>query len=157
MPFQPFHPLKKNVPKLTRRKSKRSTGAYKVASRLARATPPPPPNRCDHYAKHNNQNKNQRRTEDFAPNVIAVLERMLSMLSLMTAAAQRSYMMYLKKLFEQGKFGAFFASIPLPIFAAAHCILFGLVGVTCIKCENPMDKELKIMVNDSSSEVTHRH
>ncbi|XLQ99819.1 hypothetical protein S83_066018 [Arachis hypogaea] len=46
MPFQPFHPLKKNVPKLTRRKSKRSTGAYKVASRLARATPPPPPNRC---------------------------------------------------------------------------------------------------------------
>ncbi|XLQ99818.1 hypothetical protein S83_066017 [Arachis hypogaea] len=50
------------------------------------------------------------------------------MLSLMTAAAQRSYMMYLKKLFEQGKFGAFFASIPLPIFAAAHCILFGLVA-----------------------------
>ncbi|XLR53501.1 hypothetical protein S83_004173 [Arachis hypogaea] len=27
-----------------------------------------------------------------------------------------------------GKFGAFFASIPLPIFAAAHCILFGLVA-----------------------------
>ncbi|XLR24395.1 hypothetical protein S83_052295, partial [Arachis hypogaea] len=55
------------------------------------------------------------------------------------------------------KFGAFFPSIPLPIFSAAHCILFGLVGVTCIKCGNSMNKELKIMVNDSSSEVTHHH
>ncbi|GAU30298.1 hypothetical protein TSUD_385190 [Trifolium subterraneum] len=27
-----------------------------------------------------------------------------------------------------GKFGAFFASIPFPIFAAMHCILFGLVA-----------------------------
>jgi len=27
-----------------------------------------------------------------------------------------------------GKFGAFFASIPLPIFAAIYCVLFGLVG-----------------------------
>jgi len=27
-----------------------------------------------------------------------------------------------------GKFGAFFASIPLPIFAAIYCILFGIVG-----------------------------
>lgn len=27
-----------------------------------------------------------------------------------------------------GKFGAFFASIPLPIFAAIYCVLYGLVG-----------------------------
>lgn len=27
-----------------------------------------------------------------------------------------------------GKFGAFFASIPLPIFAAIYCILYGIVG-----------------------------
>lgn len=27
-----------------------------------------------------------------------------------------------------GKFGAFFASIPLPIFAAIYCVLFGIVG-----------------------------
>uniref|UniRef100_A0A0A9E7F5 Nucleobase ascorbate transporter n=1 Tax=Arundo donax TaxID=35708 RepID=A0A0A9E7F5_ARUDO len=27
-----------------------------------------------------------------------------------------------------GKFGAFFASIPLPIFAAIYCILFGIVA-----------------------------
>lgn len=27
-----------------------------------------------------------------------------------------------------GKFGAFFASIPLPIFAAIYCVLLGIVG-----------------------------
>lgn len=27
-----------------------------------------------------------------------------------------------------GKFGALFASIPFPIFAAVYCILFGIVG-----------------------------
>jgi hypothetical protein len=27
-----------------------------------------------------------------------------------------------------GKFGALFASIPFPIFAAVYCVLFGLVG-----------------------------
>ncbi|KAL1368542.1 hypothetical protein AAHE18_02G129000 [Arachis hypogaea] len=42
-----------------------------------------------------------------------------------------------------------------------HCkrsnsLLSAFSGVTCIKCGNPMDKEPKIMVNDSSSEVTHR-
>ncbi|KAK2396089.1 Xanthine/uracil permease family protein [Trifolium repens] len=30
-----------------------------------------------------------------------------------------------------GKFGAFFASIPLPIFAAIYCVLFGIVGRCC--------------------------
>lgn len=30
--------------------------------------------------------------------------------------------------FFSGKFGAFFASIPLPIFAAIYCVLYGLVG-----------------------------
>lgn len=30
--------------------------------------------------------------------------------------------------FFAGKFGAFFASIPLPIFAAIYCILFGIVA-----------------------------
>lgn len=29
---------------------------------------------------------------------------------------------------SSGKFGAFFASIPLPIFAAIYCVLFGIVG-----------------------------
>jgi len=29
---------------------------------------------------------------------------------------------------SSGKFGAFFASIPFPIFAAMYCVLFGLVG-----------------------------
>lgn len=27
-----------------------------------------------------------------------------------------------------GKFGAFFASIPLPVFAAVYCVLYGIVG-----------------------------
>ncbi|KAG9440731.1 hypothetical protein H6P81_020896 [Aristolochia fimbriata] len=38
-----------------------------------------------------------------------------------------------------GKFGAFFASIPLPIFAAIYCILFGLVaaiGISFIQFTN---------------------
>nr|XP_043606790.1 nucleobase-ascorbate transporter 3-like [Erigeron canadensis] len=38
-----------------------------------------------------------------------------------------------------GKFGAFFASIPLPIFAAIYCVLYGLVasvGVTFIQFTN---------------------
>ncbi|XP_042442293.1 nucleobase-ascorbate transporter 3-like isoform X1 [Zingiber officinale] len=38
-----------------------------------------------------------------------------------------------------GKFGAFFASIPLPIFAAIYCILFGLVaaiGISFIQFAN---------------------
>lgn len=35
-------------------------------------------------------------------------------------------------LFLTGKFGAFFASIPLPIFAAAYCVLFGIVGESSI-------------------------
>lgn len=29
---------------------------------------------------------------------------------------------------HSGKFGALFASIPLPIFAAIYCVLFGIVG-----------------------------
>ncbi|PSR99732.1 Nucleobase-ascorbate transporter like [Actinidia chinensis var. chinensis] len=38
-----------------------------------------------------------------------------------------------------GKFGAFFASIPLPIFAAAYCVLYGIVaaiGVSFIQFAN---------------------
>ncbi|XP_043709012.1 nucleobase-ascorbate transporter 3-like [Telopea speciosissima] len=38
-----------------------------------------------------------------------------------------------------GKFGAFFASIPLPIFAAVYCVLFGLVaavGISFIQFTN---------------------
>lgn len=34
-----------------------------------------------------------------------------------------------------GKFGAFFASIPLPIFAAIYCVLYGIVGeYYCLSC-----------------------
>jgi xanthine/uracil permease len=29
-----------------------------------------------------------------------------------------------------GKFGAVFASIPFPIYAALYCVLFGLVGMS---------------------------
>lgn len=32
-----------------------------------------------------------------------------------------------------GKFGAVFASIPFPIFAALYCVLFGLVGMSLAK------------------------
>lgn len=31
-----------------------------------------------------------------------------------------------------GKFGAFFASIPLPIFAAIYCVLYGFVGESLV-------------------------
>lgn len=35
---------------------------------------------------------------------------------------------YCGTLHLSGKFGALFASIPLPIFAAAYCVLYGIVG-----------------------------
>jgi nucleobase transporter 1/2 len=35
---------------------------------------------------------------------------------------------YSDTLHLPGKFGALFASIPLPIFAAIYCVLFGIVG-----------------------------
>jgi len=31
-------------------------------------------------------------------------------------------------LLSSGKFGALFASIPFPMFAAVYCVLFGIVG-----------------------------
>lgn len=36
--------------------------------------------------------------------------------------------MHNNNLSISGKFGAFFASIPLPIFAAAYCVLYAIVG-----------------------------
>ena len=35
-----------------------------------------------------------------------------------------------------GKFGAVFASIPFPIFAALYCVLFGLVGMLLAKLKS---------------------
>ena len=34
----------------------------------------------------------------------------------------------IRNFYMAGKFGAVFASIPFPIFAALYCVLFGLVG-----------------------------
>ena len=46
--------------------------------------------------------------------------------------------------FVSGKFGAFLASVPLPVVAAIYCILFAFVG-TCVICVIWSDDTLKRM------------
>lgn len=45
-----------------------------------------------------------------------------------------------------GKFGAFFASIPLPIFAAIYCVLYGLVGECSNKNNNLIYLTFKLYI-----------
>ncbi|WJX77171.1 DUF1279 super [Trifolium repens] len=83
-----------------------STEAYKAASRLASATPPP-------------------------PHVLSRVQKFLWLLGSTRVGSRRviqisaGFMIFFSML---GKFGVFFASIPFPIFAAMHCVLFGLVA-----------------------------
>ncbi|GFY85299.1 Xanthine/uracil permease family protein [Actinidia rufa] len=80
----------------------RSTGAYKAASRLAIATPPP----------------------------AYVLSRGIGwqVCGLPKRQKNERNIYVIKYVVFSGKFGAVFASIPFPIYAALYCVLFGLVG-----------------------------
>ncbi|MED6155064.1 DUF1279 superfamily [Stylosanthes scabra] len=88
-----------------------STGAYKAASRLASATPPP-----SHVL-----------SRGIGWQGIGIL--LNGLFGTATGSSVSVENVGLLGSTRVGrKFGAFFASIPLPIFAAAHCILFGLVA-----------------------------
>ncbi|KAF8409998.1 hypothetical protein HHK36_002518 [Tetracentron sinense] len=89
--------------------SAESTGTYFVAARLAGATPPP----------------------------AHVLSRSIGLQGV--GMLLDGIFVLLLVLLHLWKFGAFFASIPLPIFAAIYCVLFGLVaavGISFIQFTN---------------------
>lgn len=106
-----------------------STGAYKAASRLAIATPPPA------YVLSRGigwQGIGLLLDGLFGTGTgSTVLVENVGLLGLTRVGSRRvvqisaGFMIFFSTL---GKFGALFASIPFPIFAALYCVLFGLVA-----------------------------
>ncbi|XP_042493182.1 nucleobase-ascorbate transporter 1-like isoform X4 [Macadamia integrifolia] len=106
-----------------------STGAYKAASRLAIATPPPA------YVLSRGigwQGIGVMLDGLFGTATGSTVSvENVGLLGLTRVGSRRvvqvsaAFMMFFATL---GKFGALFASIPFPIFAAIYCVLFGLVG-----------------------------
>ncbi|XP_058771472.1 nucleobase-ascorbate transporter 2-like [Vicia villosa] len=106
-----------------------STGAYKAASRLASATPPPP-----HVLSRgvgwqgigillNGLFGTLTGPTVSVENVGLLGSTRVGSRRVVQISA--GFMIFFSML---GKFGAFFASIPFPIFAAMYCVLFGLVA-----------------------------
>ncbi|KAL2976514.1 hypothetical protein AAZX31_13G013300 [Glycine max] len=120
-----------------------STGAYKAASRLAIATPPPA------YVLSRGigwqgigilldglYGTGTGSTVSVMMSVIVGYSREnVGLLGLTRVGSRRvvqisaGFMIFFSTL---GKFGAVFASIPFPIFAALYCVLFGLVAAVGI-------------------------
>ncbi|XP_022759016.1 nucleobase-ascorbate transporter 1 isoform X1 [Durio zibethinus] len=108
-----------------------STGAYKAASRLAIATPPPA------YVLSRGigwQGIGILLDGLFGTGTGSTVSvENVGLLGLSRVGSRRvvqisaAFMMFFSTL---GKFGAVFASIPFPIFAALYCVLFGLVGLS---------------------------
>ncbi|CAI0417507.1 unnamed protein product [Linum tenue] len=106
-----------------------STGAYKAASRLAIATPPPA------YVLSRGigwQGVGILLDGLFGTGTGSTVSvENVGLLGLTRVGSRRvvqisaGFMIFFSTL---GKFGAVFASIPFPIFAALYCVLFGLVG-----------------------------
>ncbi|XP_015881203.3 nucleobase-ascorbate transporter 1 isoform X2 [Ziziphus jujuba] len=106
-----------------------STGAYKAASRLAIATPPPA------YVLSRGigwQGIGIMLDGLFGTGTGSTVSvENVGLLGLTRVGSRRvvqisaGFMIFFSTL---GKFGAVFASIPFPIFAALYCILFGLVA-----------------------------
>ncbi|XP_022985935.1 nucleobase-ascorbate transporter 1-like [Cucurbita maxima] len=106
-----------------------STGAYKAAARLAIATPPPA------YVLSRGigwQGIGVLLNGLFGTTTGAtVAVENVGLLGLTRVGSRRvvqisaGFMIFFSTL---GKFGAVFASIPIPIFAALYCVLFGLVA-----------------------------
>ncbi|CAH1454371.1 unnamed protein product [Lactuca virosa] len=117
-----------------------STGTFIAASRFAGATPPPA-----HVLSRSIGFQGIGQLLDGAFGSIvgttASVEN-VGLLGLTHVGSRRvvqvsAAFMFFFSIF--GKFGAFFASIPLPIFAAIYCVLYGLVaavGVTFIQFTN---------------------
>ncbi|KAJ6707187.1 XANTHINE-URACIL / VITAMIN C PERMEASE FAMILY MEMBER [Salix viminalis] len=98
-----------------------STGAYKAASRLASATPPP--------AHVLSRGIGWQGIGILLDGLFGTLTG--STVSVTRVGSRRviqiaaGFMIFFSIL---GKFGALFASIPFPIFGAVYCVLFGLVA-----------------------------
>lgn len=117
-----------------------STGTFFAASRFAGATPPPA-----HVLSRSIgfQGIGQLLDGTFGSIVgTAASVENVGLLGLTHVGSRRvvqvsaAFMLFFSIF---GKFGAFFASIPLPIFAAIYCVLYGLVasvGVTFIQFTN---------------------
>ncbi|KAI5353980.1 PREDICTED: nucleobase-ascorbate transporter [Prunus dulcis] len=120
--------------------SAESTGTYFAAARLAGATPPPASVISQSIGL---QGVGMLLEGIFgaAVGTTASVEN-VGLLGLTHIGSRRvvqisTAFMFFFSIF--GKFGAFFASIPLPIFAAIYCVLFGIVaavGITFIQFTN---------------------
>ncbi|XP_041992390.1 nucleobase-ascorbate transporter 1-like [Salvia splendens] len=106
-----------------------STGAYKAAARLAIATPPPAYVLSRGIGWQGISVMLDGLFGTCSGSTVSVEN--VGLLGLTRVGSRRiiqlsaAFMIFFSIL---GKFGAVFASIPLPIFAALHCVLFGLVG-----------------------------
>ncbi|CAM8998622.1 unnamed protein product [Rhodiola kirilowii] len=121
--------------------SAETTGTFYAAARLSGATPPPP-----HVLSRSIGLQGISMLLDgifgAAVGTTASVEN-VGLLGLTRIGSRRvvqasSGFMIFFSIF--GKFGAFFASIPLPIFAAIYCVLFGFVaacGISLIQFANP--------------------
>ncbi|CAN6582721.1 unnamed protein product [Malus baccata var. baccata] len=120
--------------------SAESTGAYFAAARLSGATPPPATVVSQSIGL---QGVGMLLEGIFgaAVGTTASVEN-VGLLGLTHIGSRRAVQistafMFFFSIF--GKFGAFFASIPLPIYAAMYCVLFGIVaavGITFIQFAN---------------------
>ncbi|BFG17899.1 hypothetical protein CerSpe_041730 [Prunus speciosa] len=120
--------------------SAESTGTYFAAARLAGATPPPASVISQSIGL---QGVGMLLEGIFgaAVGTTASVEN-VGLLGLTHIGSRRvvqisTAFMFFFSIF--GKFGAFFASIPLPIFAAIYCVLFGIVaavGITFLQFAN---------------------
>ncbi|XP_071702606.1 nucleobase-ascorbate transporter 3-like [Rutidosis leptorrhynchoides] len=117
-----------------------STGTFIAASRFAGATPPP----AHVLSRSIGFQGFGHLLDGFFGSIVgntASVEN-VGLLGLTHVGSRRvvqvsAAFMFFFSIF--GKFGAFFASIPLPIFAAIYCVLYGLVaavGVTFIQFTN---------------------
>ncbi|XP_050267280.1 nucleobase-ascorbate transporter 3 isoform X2 [Quercus robur] len=121
--------------------SAESTGTFFAASRLAGATPPP-----SHVLNRSIGIQGLGTLlEGIFGSVVGTTASVenVGLLGLTHIGSRRvvqistSFMIFFSIF---GKFGAFFASIPLPIFAAIYCVLFGFVaavGISFMQFANP--------------------
>lgn len=117
-----------------------STGTFIAASRFAGATPPP----AHVLSRSIGLQGVAQMLDGIFGSIVgtnASVEN-VGLLALTSVGSRRvvqisTIFMFFFSIF--GKFGAFFASIPLPIFAAIYCVLYGLVasvGITFIQFTN---------------------
>ncbi|KAG4934417.1 hypothetical protein AAZX31_17G233000 [Glycine max] len=113
--------------------SAESTGGFFAAARLSGATPPP----AHVLSRSIGMQGIGMLLEGIFGSVVGttVSVENVGLLGLTHIGSRRvvqiscGYMIFFSIF---GKFGAFFASIPLPIFAAIYCVLFGIVAATGI-------------------------